>query len=112
MDKHEADGPQLGLNALVSGAIVDRFVAILNRATVSDRNAMASLVASRVPCNDALANDPTIQCGGDPCEVGVLGLINGLCGIDDVTGYGAIQAVFSDDGTIERFERCPKATLP
>lgn len=111
MKEQKTDGPQLGLNVLLSGSIVDRFIAILNRAVDSDREAMQKLIGSRVPCNMDLSSDPTIQCGGDPCEVGPLGLINGLCGIDATTGYGAIQAVFDNDGTLVRFERCLKASL-
>jgi len=100
---------------LLSGSLVDRFLDVLNRAVTSDVEAMTAIIESRVPCNQALADDPTIQCGGydgEPYTVGPLGLINGLCGIDPNTGYGAIQMVIDDEtGQIRHFERCPKANL-
>jgi len=89
---------------------------VLNRAVEADREAMAALRGAKVPCNEKLAKDPTIQCGmervpgsvhdvweeDDPVEVGgrdvynvgFLGILNGIFGVDDRTGYGPIAAVF------------------
>lgn len=61
-------------------------VAILNRALDADPVAVSCLVNNRIPCNDLLANDPSVQVGhtdDDPLkgfEVGMLGIINGIFG--------------------------------
>jgi hypothetical protein len=53
----------------------------------------------RIPCNEKLANDPTIQVAGTPhpCdhnfEIGLLGIINGIVG-EHQNGWGYICAVF------------------
>jgi len=89
---------------------------VLNRAVKADPEAMAALRAAKVPCNDELAKDEEIQVSMDqipgavhdvweddePVEVGgrkvykvgFLGVLNGLFGIDERTGFGAIAAVF------------------
>lgn len=72
---------------------VDDVLDVLNRATEADPEAMRALVRDRVPCNQQLADDPTIQVGvkrGSP-RVGLLGIINGLFGIDG-KGWGPIMA--------------------
>jgi hypothetical protein len=87
-------------------------VDLLNEALQLDGDAMTKLVGQRVECNRALADHPTIQSGhpdifigeDDPCEihcVGLLGIINGLFGIDE-NGYGAIAAHI-DEGKIIKF---------
>lgn len=91
--------------------VIQRVITTLNRALESDPDAISHLVAHRVSCNDRLLHDPTIQCGADPSEVGMLGIINGLCGIDSETGYGPIAAVCNDDGHITSFGRCKKARV-
>lgn len=95
-------------NAFLPDEILDRFVRILNRAVESDRDAISYLVNSRVKCNRKLAEDPTIQIGPTPslkASVGLLGIINGLCGICPDTGYGAIQAVLDYSGNVLRFDK-------
>lgn len=89
---------------------------VLNRALKADPGAMAALRETKVECNEALANDPTIQCGvrtepgsvhavyeGDEpvsvggrkvYTVGFLGILNGIFGIDERTGCGAIAAAY------------------
>jgi hypothetical protein len=95
---------------------LDDAIAILNRALEEDRVAISELILDhKVECNGALADDETIQVGkrlklGEPVStVGVLGILNGLFGIDDDmydTQYGAIGAqVDKDDGTIQSFSR-------
>ncbi len=73
----------------------DDVVALLNNALTRDSAAMQALVDHRVPCNEVLADHPTIQCGTaanwrkwrpndhglpDNAEytVGLLGLLNGI----------------------------------
>ena len=88
---------------------IEEAIALLNSALEADRDAMSALIATRVRCNMALAEHPTIQTGADPgrdgeFRVGLLGIINGLFGIEDDTQYGAIAAVYGGTGVI-RFER-------
>jgi hypothetical protein len=87
-------------------------VRVLNRALRADSAAMAQLIATRVPCNTALANDATIQCGIKRqknellpviYEVGVLGIINGLFYADG-RGDGAIVLRCDDAGHPTRFQ--------
>lgn len=90
-----------------SSVTVDDAIALLNEAVALDRPAMAALLANRVPCNDALADHPTIQVqaqhGG--YHVGLLGIINGLFGVDD-EGKGPICYVFAD-GHLQGFAKTP-----
>lgn len=93
---------------------IEHILSVLNRALEVDPAAMQSLLANRVPCNDALLSDLTIQCTGYPPTVGVLGLINGICGVDE-HNIGPIAAVLSAQGTLKRFERtvtCKRPPLP
>lgn len=90
-------------------------VGLLNEMLTLDPVATAALINARVPCNDALANHSTIQAGpveGSPQNVvGILGLLNGLCGVDD-RGWGVVAAVVESDGTVSGFkvltERLPE----
>jgi len=87
-------------------------VAILNNALELDREAVQALIETRVPCNSKLAEHDTIQVaeegpsvvGGEmEYNVGLMGLLNGMFGVDERTGFGPITAVFenqdpNDDG--------------
>jgi len=90
-------------------------VDVLNRALEADRGAVMALRDAKVPCNDALALDPTIQVsstndpaivhdayqggelitvgGGKRYQVGFLGMLNGIFGILP-SGQGRIAAVY------------------
>jgi hypothetical protein len=74
-----------------------RIVEYLNDLLERDRPAVAALIANRVPCRAALADHPTCQVrsqhGG--FHVGMLGVLNGLCGVDELA-TGPIVAVFDD----------------
>lgn len=77
---------------------IDEAVSFLNELTNIDPAAMQAFVLTRVPCNDALADHPTVQVldGGDDGlgpKVGTLGILNGLFGTDS-HGYGPIAADF------------------
>lgn len=95
-------------------ALARRIVAFLNDLLVLDREAVSALVAARVSCNAAMADHLTVQVGGAPKDgigaggtVGVLGLLNGICGtIPDGprAGSGPIAAVVEDDASVSRFE--------
>ena len=73
-----------------------RVVAFLNELVEIDRPAIAALVANRVPCNEQLANHPSVQVSAQHggFHVGLLGLLNGLCGVR-TDGYGLITAHFA-----------------
>lgn len=86
-----------------AGEAIELAIVTLNRAFVADPNAVHSLICNRVPCNDELAEDPTIVCdapgpinGEKPhsYQVGALGLINGVLG--DITGGLAVAVKFGD----------------
>lgn len=82
----------------------DDAIEVLNRMIEADQQAAQQLVNGRVPCNRGLADDPTIQVGRRngaigwerSWEVGLLGIINGIFGIDD-RGWGPIAAVFDTE---------------
>lgn len=86
----------------------DDAVALMNEALQLDPVGFSDLVGARVPCNTALGDHPTIQCGASEdrteCTVGLLGVINGLFGVAD-DHHGAIAAIANDDGDIEAFVR-------
>jgi hypothetical protein len=72
-------------------------VSLLNDCVKRDRECMDKLVNTRVVCNKKLANHNTVQIKrsknkkGIIYEVGLLGILNGLFGVDE-TGWGAISA--------------------
>lgn len=70
---------------------IDDALEVLNRAVQADPQAMWNLCESRVPCNEILAEDPSIQVAvrveGDH-TVGLIGILNGLFGEQD--GWGPI----------------------
>jgi hypothetical protein len=74
---------------------------VLNEAHSSDPAAMHSMVNQRVPCNELLADHPTIQVGTnrlgdtDKFDVGMVGIINGI--LEAATGKRLAVAI-SDDG--------------
>ena len=77
-------------------------VAFLNELLERDRPAIAALIANRVPCNKRLAEHPSVQVGAQHggYNVGLLGLLNGLCGVRE-NGYGLIAAIFEGDSPTE-----------
>ncbi len=90
-------------------------VEVLNRALKADPGAINELFDYRVPCNEALTDDPTVQVrsghglAGQKGTVGVLGLINGLLGVDE-NGWGYVRAVYDNDQKqIVMFELSEKA---
>ena len=61
--------------------ITDVFVRVLARAFAADPSAIQALLGHRVPCNQVLADDPTIGVQpGTAYTLGTLGLLNGLLG--------------------------------
>jgi len=90
--------------------LAQKIVDMLNGALEMDKAAIAALIANRVPCRAALADHPTIQVAKqhEGYHVGLLGILNGLCGVfpDDA---GPICAIFQEDAgenwdDLDRFE--------
>lgn len=95
---------------------IDDAIELLNSAVEADDEAIRELCFDkRVNCNEELSTHPTIQAhcydedGNvlDNCSVGVLGIINGLFGIDE-NGWGVIGAVLDDKRNIVEFTRLDK----
>jgi len=85
----------------------EEVVEFLNEAIKLNSSAMHMLINSRVQCNEALAKHPTIQVMKGPqgvdWSVGMLGILNGIFGINE-NGYGCIVADFdSETQQLKRF---------
>lgn len=85
----------------------DAMVSFLQEVADADPAAFRALIEHRVPCNDRLADHPTVQVGpareGKGIEVGMLGVLNGFCGTVDggrFDGWGGIAAELKEDGTV------------
>lgn len=91
---------------------VDEAIEVLNRIHGADPSVLPALINHRVPCNAALAADPTVQVGASPdepdgpYEVGLLGVVNGLFGVDDQS-WGFIAADYDDQRQLRGFVRTP-----
>jgi hypothetical protein len=85
---------------------IDEVIAVLNEALKLDPYALQRLAGTRIRCNGELAHHPTIQVSDGlhgVFEVGLLGVINGMFGVDDQS-WGPIAAYY-DEGLLVRFER-------
>lgn len=88
---------------------IDQAIEVLNRIHKADPSVMQSLIFHRVPCNQLVADDPTVQVGhsehlSEGWEVGILGIINGLFGVDE-NKWGHIYANFDDHGVLVNFSK-------
>jgi len=90
--------------------IVDR----LNDAMLYDPEAMHKLCETRVSCNQALIDHPTIQVLVDddkPPAVGMIGILNGLVGTRD-NGWGYIAGTYDDEtGQLLEFQVLDEAAV-
>lgn len=85
----------------------DDAITYLNELVKLDPKAMNALVETRHPCNQALADHPTAQVAtsnGGLASVGLLGILNGLFGVDE-DGWGPITANFDNDGALTNFTK-------
>lgn len=83
---------------LKTSCSVDAAITLLNDLLERDPEALHTLMETRVPCNDALADHPTVQVGtreDGTAEVGILGILNGMFGVDS-RGRGAIASLYND----------------
>ena len=83
---------------MVDRELAQRVVDYLNDLRERDPAAIHALVETRTPCNEALADHPTCQVAieGSQASVGLLGVLNGLCGVDS-QGWGPIAAHYDGD---------------
>lgn len=84
---------------------LDEALSFLNELIQLDANAIAALIANRVPCNEQLANHPTAQCAAQHggYHIGMLGIINGMFGVHEEVGvedWGPITFVFRDHNLV------------
>lgn len=82
---------------------IDEVIAYLNDLLERDQVALRALVDNRVPCNNKFAQHETVQvykATEESSLVGMLGVINGMFGIDE-NGYGPIAALY--DGSVGAF---------
>lgn len=86
--------------------LAKQIIKFLNELNAVDPDAVYALVTTRVACNEALTNHPTVQVDaeGNEASVGLLGVLNGLVGTNEA-GWGLIVAqVCTSTRKIERFE--------
>lgn len=97
---------------MINARIARRIVELMNEALELDPDAVTALRSHYVPCNVALTGHESIQVGlvpGDHPErgyqVGLLGILNGIAGVDFRTNWGAVSVIVDkESGRIERFE--------
>ncbi len=85
-------------------------VNFLNEIHAIDPTVLPALIGMRVPCNETLANHPSIQCekkrdernGNEEYRVGLMGILNGLVGIRDY-GNGYLAYVVENGERISGF---------
>lgn len=97
--------------------LAERTVEVLNRAFEADPVAVDALVNLSVTCNQKLGDDPAIQVGLVPytefCEVGLVGLLNGVVGYDaEGSAQVRIGRVLDDDGRLTGFSLLVASSAP
>lgn len=90
--------------AIKESVTIDETVAFLNELFAIDPTMLKAMIINRVPCNQKMADHPTVQVwdfDGDT-RVGLLGFLNGLFGVSD-KATGAIGVVLKnkDDSFID-----------
>lgn len=89
---------------MINREIAEQSVKLLNEAFELDPESIERLVLTRIPCNEALTQHPTIQVGparmvahNPGMAVGLIGILNGIAGANS-DSLGAI-AVIVDNAT-------------
>jgi hypothetical protein len=83
--------------SLKNTVTLDEAIAYLNDLLQCDQRAITELAITRVSCNDLLRDHETAQIhvdGNQQNFIGLLGVINGLFGVDE-NGFGSIAAIVS-----------------
>lgn len=84
---------------------IDIVVNTLNEALKGDPEALTDLLNFNVPCNQSLANHPTVQVydiGNNQYAVSVLGLLNGV--VEVLTGE-RIAAIYDEEEKLISFTK-------
>lgn len=91
----------LAMMILPDIALAQKIVDLLNEIIKQDPDAMSALIAARVPCSESLADHPTVQVGETDTgyKVGILGILNGLCGTDS-KGRGFVAVIVEEGGRV------------
>ena len=82
---------------------------VLQAAFDIDPNAMHALVCNRVPCNQALADDPheivheSLVLNGHNFQVGMLGVLNGVLAANDLPKVAAMWSDATDEQGRHKF---------
>lgn len=89
---------------------VDDVIAFLNELVEKDRAFMSALITHWIPCNEDIADHPTVQVfrNNGQAFAGLLGVLNGFMGIIDTgkkSGWGPITVICDDTGRIDKFVR-------
>lgn len=78
-------------------------VRVLNEALQAEPLIITELVDRRILCGTAFDEHPTIQVGGEPREIGFIGLLNGCLGAWP-DGVGFICVRYGPEGELLQFE--------
>lgn len=93
---------------------IDDVVAFFNEMLELDSGVTNSLINNRTKCNDKFTDHPTIQVQQrveDPSpKVGILGIINGIFGINE-HGFGPICCEVDENNKIIKFKRTGLTTI-
>lgn len=97
-------------------ALAKHFIEVLNTAVACDPSALHKLAEIRVKCNDALAKHPTVQVRTSQVSsstgaailitehrVGLLGILNGLIGVDEHENGYLAGNYSKEDGKLYAF---------
>ena len=90
---------------------LDETIEFLNEILKLDSSVAQFIIDNRVACNSLIADHESIQviCDKEDAglyKVGLLGILNGLFGSENETGY--IAAVVEKDGSVSSFCRLSK----
>jgi hypothetical protein len=97
--------------AIVNEGAIDPMIDFLNELTSLDPEFVRQLISTRFPCNEAIANHPSVQCGefDGAMKAGILGVLNGFFGTFEagrLKGWGPIAVLVDGaDGPIIKFQR-------
>ena len=91
---------------------VDDATEYLNELVELDKLALRALIDLRTPCNEQLADHPTAQVASTMAgpAIGMLGVLNGLFGVDE-HGWGFITAIVSDEDELVEFRKTGTVTV-
>lgn len=85
---------------------IEKILQVLNEAYLADPQAIHALVCNRVPCNEKLANHPTIQVQINPVfneEVYIVGLLGIINGITEILTGERVAASWDANGKFSGF---------